>query len=162
MPREQPHQGRPPGPSAGAGAHAGLRSAADVPAWPGPRDGWVGVCQLSRRRAVLASNLPSVGCHGRHDRNLNAFRGRAPPLDYRDSAQVPAPAADRRRRPLRRMTRARLRGLLRLAVLVGLVGWLVVLAAKAVFGGSSSGSSVTSTEPATSRPIRAEASTSPL
>jgi hypothetical protein len=60
------------------------------------------------------------------------------------------------------MTRARRVGLLRLAVLVGLVGWLVVLAAKDVFGGSSSRSPATGTQSGASRPIRAKASTSPL
>ena len=43
----------------------------------------------------------------------------------------------RRERPRRGISGARLRGLLRLVILVALVGWLVVLAARSVFSGES-------------------------
>jgi hypothetical protein len=60
------------------------------------------------------------------------------------------------------MSGRRRRGLLRLALLVVLVGWLVVLAVRGVVGGSSSGSSATDTGPASRGPVRLKASTSPL
>jgi hypothetical protein len=59
------------------------------------------------------------------------------------------------------MSRARRRGLIRLAVVLGLAGWLVVLAVQGIFsGGSESGS--TSAGAAGSRPARLSAKTSSL
>ena len=57
------------------------------------------------------------------------------------------PPVPRRERPRRRISSARLRGLLRLVILVALVGWLVVLDARGLSSGSKTHTASTAEAP---------------
>jgi len=65
-------------------------------------------------------------------------------------------------RPRRRISGARRRGLVRLAILVILVGWLVVLAARGLFSSGKSESSTTTASRSAARTARPIATVSPL